>query len=51
MREDVKEPEHLDIILSFMPEKEHLFNSIKSSFFQYLNDPDGVEKFKEAGQF
>ena len=51
LREDVKDNEHLDVILSFMPEKEHLFNSIKSSFFQYLNDADGVQKLEEAGQF
>ena len=51
LREEVKVNEHLDVIFGFMLEKEDLFNSIKSTYFQHLNDLDLEEKVREACQF
>ena len=50
LSEEVKVNEHLDVIFGFMPEKEDLFYSIKSTYFQHLNDLDLEEKVREAGQ-
>ena len=52
LMKDIKAAEHIDVILSFMQEKELLHKVIKDSFFNDIYDlDDDVEKFRQAGDF